>query len=109
RAIQRVPLRRLQLLEVLVDALARLRAVLGVAQILGNFVSRENGLRNIVKHQEAWNIARRVRLQPDLSTASQIASANCCVVAVPPRSRVRACPAESTASSACIMRSAADP
>ena len=52
RAVELVPLRRPQLVEVGVDPLARLRAAFAVAaaQILDDFLTRENRLGDLVEH-----------------------------------------------------------
>ncbi len=96
--VNRMPLRRPQLVEVRVDALAGLRAAFAVspAQVFDDLFTREHSLGDLVEH--------RVRLD---YSAWHTASANSIVVAVPPRSRVRVCPAVSTRPRPDMMRSAA--
>ena len=52
RPVELVPLRRPELVEVAVDLLAGLRAAFTVvaAQVLENFLAREDSLRNVVQH-----------------------------------------------------------
>ena len=55
RAVELVPLRRAQLVEIAVDALARLRAALAVAaaQVLEHLLAREDGLGDVIEHSES--------------------------------------------------------
>ena len=94
RPVHPVALSRAKLAEVGVDAFSRARFVLlavSAAQILDDFLTSENCLRDLVEH---GNLGGDYSILPT-------ASANSRVVAVPPRSRVRT-PAVSTVSSAFI-------
>ena len=86
RLVDGVALRRPQLVEIGVDALARLRPGLDArsAQVPRHVFVREHGLGDLVleRHGEAQ----------DRSISRQMASVNSVVVAVPPRSRVRTAP-----------------
>src|SRR5262249_18205819 len=110
RAVQAVALRRSELVEILVDPLAR---------VLQDVFAREHRPGDVVQHLTDWSVtclgARLFSNRPcglrhlytRDSTLLQTASANAIVDAVPPRSRVRTRLSMSTSASPCMMRSAA--
>ena len=92
RAVERIALRRLQLLEVGEDPLAAVGAAVRALQISHDVLAREDGLSEIVRNHES---------------ACTIACANSVVDAFPPRSRVVRSGVASTRTSAASMRRAA--
>ena len=72
RAVELVPLRRAQLVEVAVDPLARLRAAVAVAaaEVPDDLLARENRLGDVVQHGEpARTIARHRGLKSEADAA----------------------------------------
>ena len=125
RPVDRVALRRAQLLEIGLDSLARRAPALAVAalQVPRDLFAGEHGLGDLVEHRhdptipplhsqtpnrKDWELARERRLDTNRSlmcaptSFRQMASVNSIVLAVPPRSRVRTLPSASTSPSAFI-------
>ena len=98
-AVEAVPLRRTQLLEVLLDSLPRVRfgRALDAAEVPRDVIARQHRLDDVVRSHCDENYTR-------FRTTS---SANAVVVADPPRSAVRTPPSTSVRSSAVAMREAA--
>ena len=65
RAVNRIPLRRPQLVEIGVDALARLIAVFPVvaAEVPEHLLALEDGLRNVIQHADRSDYSTGFRLQ----------------------------------------------